>query len=200
MWPPLSPEGSELPPEERRRLLDVARRAISDALLRNVRPQEPHQPGRLILRRGVFVTLWQAGSLRGCVGRTESPDPLESTVARCAVLSALEDPRFPALHGEELEAIEIEISVLSPLVPARPEDVEAGRHGVSLSRGAYRGLLLPQVAREFGWSREKFLSETCRKAGLEPSAWKDAETRLCTFTAQSFSEAGVRSMPGGETR
>jgi len=144
--------------------------------------------------------LWQAGSLRGCVGKPESPDPLDTTVARCAVLSAFEDPRFPALREDELEAIQIEVSVLSPLVPARPEDVEAGLHGVSLSRGAFRGLLLPQVAREFGWSREKLLCETCRKAGLDPFAWKDPETRLSTFTAQSFSEAGVHSIPGGETR
>ncbi len=200
MWPPPSPAGSVVTPEERRRLLDVARRAISDALLRNVRPQETPQPGKLISRCGVFVTLWKAGSLRGCVGKPESPDLLESTVAHCAVLAAFQDPRFPALRREELEAIQIEISVLSPLVPARPEDVEAGLHGVSLSRGPFRGILLPQVAREFGWSREKFLSETCRKAGLGPAAWKDPETHLSTFTAESFSEAGIHAIPGGEKR
>jgi AmmeMemoRadiSam system protein A len=198
MWPPLSPAGTPLSLEERRGLLEVARRAISDAVLRDVHPEEPLQPKELAWRCGVFVTLWERGRLRGCVGKHESPDPLKPTVARCAVLAALEDPRFPALCEAELEIIEIEISLLSPLVPARPEDVDVGRHGVSLSRGAFRGLLLPQVAREFGWSREKFLSESCRKAGLEPSAWKDPDTRLSVFTAEVFSEAEIRAVPGGE--
>jgi AmmeMemoRadiSam system protein A len=198
MSPPPSPAESPLPFEERRRLLHLARHAISDAVLRDVRPQSAPVPKELAWRCGVFVTLWEEGRLRGCVGKPESPDPLEPTVARCAVLAALEDPRFPALCAAELDVIEIEISLLSPLRMARPEEVEAGRHGVSLSRGAFRGLLLPQVALEFGWSSEKLLSETCRKAGLEPSAWKDPETRLFLFTAEVFSEAEIRSVSGGE--
>ncbi len=196
MSPHPSSAGLSIPVEERRRLLQLARRAIHEAVLRG-RPPEPALPAGVVARRcGVFVTLRSAGQLRGCIGKPESPHLLEETVAHCAVLAALNDPRFPALEFAELESIEIEISLVSPSEPARPEQVEAGRHGLTVSRGGFRGLLLPQVAIEYGWSRERFLAETCRKAGLEPGAWRDPETRLYVFTAEVFSEADFYAVEG----
>jgi len=105
-----------------------------------------------------------------------------------AIASGWEDPRFPPLDASELDEIEIEISVLSPLRPARPEEIEVGKHGVYITKGFYRGVLLPQVAVEYGWDRETFLAQTCLKAGLHPDAWKEPDTKIEIFSAEVFSE------------
>jgi AmmeMemoRadiSam system protein A len=172
-------------------LLALARQAICEFVL-NARFPET-SPSREGCRRcGAFVTLHVAGRLRGCIGRPESPDPLDATIAECAILAATRDARFAALQPQDLENLHIEISVLSP-----PEDVPAadvidrlapGTHGVTLSQGAFRGLLLPQVAAERGWDAQRFLEETCRKAGLPRHAWRDPETHIELFTAEVFSE------------
>lgn len=174
---------------ERRRLLEVARKAIVSAVAAGRVPDLYNVPGEPVRRCGVFVTIRTGRVLRGCIGKPESPFPLEQTVARCAALSALDDPRFPALRAEEIPGIEIEISILSPPVPITSEQVEVGVHGLAVSAGEFRGLLLPQVAREFGWNRERFLAETCRKAGLSPEAWRDPQTKIEGFTADVFSES-----------
>jgi len=190
MKPEFAP--ASIPPEERERLLAVARRAIRDFLL-DQRPPEaaaPPQPGA---RRGAFVTLHIAGRLRGCIGRTDSPDPLDTLVAVCAVLSASRDPRFPPLQPHELDAVEIELSILTPpeIVPAADvlSRLEIGVHGVAVSLGGARGLLLPQVAPQQGWNAHRLLEETSRKAGLPSHAWRDPEVRIELFTAEVFSEA-----------
>jgi AmmeMemoRadiSam system protein A len=181
-----------IPPETRGRLLALARGAIRAYVLDQLLPDEssPRQAGE---RRGAFVTLHLAGRLRGCMGRPDSPDPLETSVAVCAVLAASRDPRFSPVRRHEIEALEIEISVLTPpeIVPAAEvfDRLYPGRHGAVVSLGAYRGLLLPQVAAEQGWGSERFLEETCRKAGLPPSAWRDPSMRIELFTAEVFSEA-----------
>jgi AmmeMemoRadiSam system protein A len=174
---------------ERRRLLEVARRAIASAVAAGHVPDLYTLPTEAVRRCGVFVTLRSVRRLRGCIGQPDSPHPLEQTVARCAALAALDDPRFPALHSDEIPRIEIEISVLSAPAPALPEEIEVGRHGLTVICGAFRGLLLPQVAQEFGWERERFLAEACRKAGLDPHAWKSPETRIEVFTAEVFAES-----------
>ena len=110
-------------------------------------------------------------------------------VAYCARAAALDDPRFRPVTPEELSDIDIEISVLSPLEDIRPEEIVAGKHGLLVRRDRDRGVLLPQVAQQFNWSSERFLEETCAKAGLQPSAWKDPKTQIQAFTAQVFSEA-----------
>ncbi len=122
-----------------------------------------------------------------------STESLAATVARCAIGAACEDPRFRPLRPEEIAELEIEISVLSPVDAVKPEAIEVGRHGLVVGQGGRRGVLLPQIPVEHGWTRERFLEETCLKAGLEPNAWKDPATILLAFTAEVFSEADFRA-------
>jgi AmmeMemoRadiSam system protein A len=145
--------------------------------------------GALAERAGVFVTLHGAdGSLRGCIGHIEGDEPLGRVIARCAVSAASEDPRFSAVGVGEVATLQIELSVLGPLEAIRgPSDIEIGRHGVLVERGRTRGLLLPQVATEWNWDAETFLTQTCRKAGLPGDAWKRDAT-LWRFEAEVFGE------------
>jgi uncharacterized protein (TIGR00296 family) len=108
--------------------------------------------------------------------------------------AALHDPRFSPVSAKELSALRLEISVLSPLEDIAPEQVEVGRHGLLVSRGGQRGLLLPQVAVEWEWDGEHFLAETCLKAGLPPDAWQHG-ARIQAFTAQVFKESLQRTYP-----
>ena len=178
---------------ERRRLLEVARRAIASAVAAGHVPDLYTLPLKETRRCGVFVTLRHERRLRGCIGQPDSPHPLEQTVARCAALAALDDPRFTALRAEEISIIEIEISVLSPRWPVRPEEIVIGVHGIAVRFGAFHGLLLPQVAQEFRWDPERFLSETCRKAGLDADAWRSPEIVIEAFTAEVFAESEFRA-------
>lgn len=182
---------SELSDEDRRALLASARRAIFETLTSMNVPDLPPAVGRLAEPAGAFVTLRCNGRLRGCIGRTDAAHSLGEIVAQCAITAALQDPRFGALPIEELAGLEIEISVISQLRPASPEQIQRGVHGIVVSRGASRGLLLPQVAIERGWSALQFLEAACQKAGLEAGAWRDPETKLLTFTAEVFSEASL---------
>lgn len=169
-------------------LLALARKAVVEAVTRKELPYTIPQ-GRIFgERRGVFVTLHVRGELRGCIGTTESDEPLGETTVRCAASAALHDPRFPAMRSEELGALSIEISVLSALTPIRPEQIELGRHGLVVSDENHRGLLLPQVAPEHGLNREQFLAETCRKAKLPRDAWQWPSTRIQGFTCEVFSD------------
>jgi AmmeMemoRadiSam system protein A len=137
------------------------------------------------------VTLRCNGKLRGCIGRADAIHALVETVAQCAIMAALQDPRFKPLRLEEMTELEIEISVLSELRPVRLEEIELGIHGIVISRCASRGLLLPQVALEHNLSATQFLEAACRKAGLEAGAWRDPETKLFAFTAEVFSEISL---------
>ena len=141
---------------------------------------------------GAFVTLHRRGRLRGCLGQVLSADSLVHTVAYCAGAAALEDPRFDRVRPHELSEIEIELSVLSPFESIAPEQIEAGKHGLMVSRGRQRGVLLPQVATQFRWNGLRLLEETCVKAGLERDAWKNSELRIQAFTAEIFSESDLR--------
>lgn len=180
---------SPLRNEEKRALLEIARRSVSLIVIEHRELRVSSPGGILDIPSGAFVTLQKRGRLRGCIGRIEPEDPLAHVVAQCAAAAAMEDPRFPPLEPHELVDLEIEISVLSRMEMARPEQVEPGHHGLMVSRGWQRGVLLPQVAIQYGWSRERFLEETCRKGGLEPQAWMQPETRIEVFTAEVFSES-----------
>jgi AmmeMemoRadiSam system protein A len=177
-----------LPPEARTRLLEQARVAIAshlqgeDPLVAD--EGEPWPP------QGAFVTLKTRsnGHLRGCIGRVEADQPLAVTVRRMAVAAATQDPRFPLVTPEELATLRVEISVLSPLAPIHPEDVEVGRHGLFVRFRGRSGLLLPQVPVAQRWDRETFLDHTCRKAGLPADSWRDPECVLLAFTAIVFGE------------
>ena len=140
-------------------------------------------------RCGVFVTLHKDEKLRGCIGYLTATKPLIRLVADAARASAFQDTRFEPLRREEWERIEIEISVLSPLVPVDDiEKVEVGKHGILMRQGYRSGLLLPQVATEYNWDRETFLTNTCYKAGLAGNCWKDPATEIEIFTALVFNE------------
>lgn len=136
-----------------------------------------------------FVTLHVGGALRGCIGTLDRRRSLWSVVGDMAAAAATRDPRFPPIDAADLQALTVEISVLTPdLVIHRPEEIEIGRHGLDVRRGGARGLLLPQVAVEHGLDREKFLAATCRKAGLPANAWTDADTEIRVFEADVFGD------------
>jgi AmmeMemoRadiSam system protein A len=183
---------SPLADREKQLLLELARRA----LIAGVEKRESHQDfpddENLLQPAGAFVTLHRRGRLRGCVGQLPSKDPLVEVVAHCAKAAALEDPRFKPVRSEEVAELEIELSILSALEDVTLEKIEAGKHGLVVSRGWQRGVLLPQVATEFRWQAARFLEETCVKAGLEREAWKDPHTRIQAFTAEVFSESALQ--------
>jgi AmmeMemoRadiSam system protein A len=139
--------------------------------------------------RGLFVTLRKDGDLRGCIGTLAPHGDLTRVVAEYARRAAFEDPRFPPLEAAELPACRLEISVLTAPQPiAGLLDIEVGRDGLILECRGRRGLLLPQVATEWGFDRERFVQEVSRKAGLPPDAWKDPGSRVWIFQAEVFSE------------
>ena len=173
---------------DRRAMLELARRAIGEAVSLQKPPRVIPENGVFSEKRGVFVTIHARGRLRGCIGVVEAFEPLGESVARCAASAALHDPRFSPVRAEELLDIKIEISVLSTPEPIRPENIEIGKHGLLVVQGVKRGLLLPQVAVEHELGREKFLEETCRKAGLKAEAWQEPETQILGFTCEVFSE------------
>jgi AmmeMemoRadiSam system protein A len=136
-----------------------------------------------------FVTIHVGGALRGCIGTLERRRSLWSVVGEMAAAAATRDPRFPPMDVTDLQAMTVEISVLSPdIVIHAPEQIEIGRHGLDVRRDGARGLLLPQVAVEHGFDREKFLAATCRKAGLPANAWHDDETVIRVFEAEVFGD------------
>lgn len=135
---------------------------------------------------GAFVTLKRHGRLRGCIGHIVGDKPLRETIAEMAQAAAFNDPRFEPLTQEELAQLDVEISILSPLRPCTPDDVVPGRHGLLVRRGGHSGLLLPQVAGEYGWDRNTFLAQTCRKAGLPQTAWQEKGTDIFCFEAEVF--------------
>jgi uncharacterized protein len=167
-------------------LLALARRAVEAAVRRTGAPASVGMPV-FDYEAGAFVTLTAGVALRGCIGSIV-PARLGDVIVHCAAAAALEDPRFPPLLVDDLSSIAIAISVLSPCTRIEdPALVEVGRHGLIVERGRNRGLLLPQVATEWGWSRDEFLSQTCRKAGLPSDAWR-VGAQLFTFEAEIFGE------------
>ena len=171
---------------QQRALVDLARAAVSEAVTggRTAVPADHEWPDA----SGAFVTLKRDGRLRGCIGTLECRRSLAEEVARAARSAALEDPRFSPLTAAELDGLEIEVSVLGPIEeidPLDPTTIVVGRHGLIVEQGHRRGLLLPQVAVEWGWDREEFLAQTCVKAGMPPEAWRRG-ARVYRFAAVVF--------------
>jgi len=177
---------------DRRVALQLARTAVMEAISHRKLPDSFSRDGIFAERRGVFVTLHVAKRLQGCIGVIEANEPFGDAIVRCAASSALEDPRFAPLKLEQLAELSIEISLLSALEPIASESIEIGRHGLLVRLHAQRGLLLPQVAIEHRLTREQFLEETCRKAGLLREAWRDPEAQLFGFTCEVFSDSSCR--------
>jgi AmmeMemoRadiSam system protein A len=186
----VSEDSGSLSAEARRQLLALAR----GTLVAHFRGEPPprlasDRAETFGQSRALFVTLRRAGQLRGCIGTLAPEGDLARMVPRFALRAAFEDPRFPGLTAEELTGCTIEISVLTPPRPVeRPEDVVVGRDGLIIELGARRGLLLPQVATEWGFDRVTFLAEVSRKAGLPPDAWQQPAARLWSFQAEVFAE------------
>ncbi|TNF22743.1 MAG: AmmeMemoRadiSam system protein A [Deltaproteobacteria bacterium] len=183
-------ERKPLPRRLRLRLLQIAREAILSKVSRGTVPEFVADDPELQLPSGAFVSLHIDGRLRGCIGTLYPEQPLVEAVATMAGEAATADPRFHPLAARDLRETDIEISVLTPFVRVTPEQVEPGRHGLYIARGRRRGVLLPQVATQYGWDREEFLAQTCHKAGLPPDAWRDPDTLIMAFEAQVFSDLG----------
>jgi AmmeMemoRadiSam system protein A len=173
---------------DRRSLLRLAREAIVEFVSHDQFPEQFPFEGVFAEKCGVFVTLRSRQRLRGCIGVVEGQQALGDSIVQCAISAAVRDPRFPPLRQHELEGLQIQISLLSPLFPLCIEDIEIGRHGLLIVRGKQHGLLLPQVATDYGLTREQFLEETCQKANLPRDAWKDMRTKILGFTCEAFSD------------
>ena len=173
--------------EQQRTLVEIARRAVA----RSVNGAEPGEVPTIVdlpEAMGAFVTLKKHGELRGCIGTLECRRALPEEVARVAVSAAREDPRFEPVRASELADLDVEVSILGPLEPIDPHDpgaIDIGRHGLVVEQGWRRGLLLPQVATEWGWDRETFLAHTCVKAGLPRDCWRSG-ARVYRFAADVF--------------
>ncbi|MDI3484079.1 MAG: uncharacterized protein PWQ74_666 [Methanobacteriaceae archaeon] len=181
--------------EDGRLLIKTARKAIKTYLEKGKIINPPMVPSHLKDKMGVFVTLNKNGDLRGCIGFPEPIKPLIEGVIEAAVASATSDPRFHPVTADELDKIQIEVSVLTKpeLIKVKdpreyPKRIKVGVDGLIIEKGPYKGLLLPQVAVEWGFDEEEFLCNTCLKAGLPPDCWYDQETKVYKFQAQIFQE------------
>ena len=172
---------------ERQKLLKIARRTLENKLAGHKLPVfAPPEPA-LNEPKGVFVTLKKDGKLRGCIGYIRSAKPLFQAVQEMAVAAATEDRRFSPVTKGELKGLEIELSVLSRMREVKElSEIEVGRDGLYIMKDQASGILLPQVAVEWGWDRAEFLKQVCLKAGLPDNAWPDQDARLYRFTAQVF--------------
>jgi AmmeMemoRadiSam system protein A len=180
-----------IPEPDRRRLLALARDSITACAQGMPRP-EIAAPGGGERRAGLFVSLHKHGDLRGCIGRLDTDEPLSRIVADCARSACSADPRFPPVAPAELPDIDIELSVLGDLESvASPDDVVVGQHGLVVELGRARGLLLPQVATQWGWDARSFVEQACRKAGLPPDAWQHG-AKMWRFEAEVFTESRPR--------
>jgi AmmeMemoRadiSam system protein A len=174
---------------DRNELLRLARATLEIYLTGGTTLQYRAEGQGLHAHAGAFVSLHHGEDLRGCIGQLIADQELFRIVQHCVISAATEDSRFSPVTHEELPDLNIEISVLTPLrLMEDIQEIEIGKVGIYVTRGSRRGLLLPQVATQYNWDRETFLSQTCRKAGLPLDAWKDSGTSIQLFEAQVFSE------------
>lgn len=182
------PEFIPLTLPERQELLWCARQSIRAALHGEEPPECRALTPALSLPGAAFVSLHHERRLRGCIGTLSAEQSLYRAVSKMAVSAAFDDPRFPPLAKSELPGLEIEVSRLSSLLPARAEEICIGRHGVCITHGEHRAVFLPQVALQQKWDRATLLNELCRKALLSPDAWRHPSTNLTVFEAEVFTE------------
>lgn len=179
----------KLTDEEKKILLEIARDSIKEEFGLATVDLNRDFSETLKQKCGAFVTLTIDGELRGCIGYIVSDKPLYELVYEVAKKSAFEDPRFYPLSKEEVDHIEIEISVLSPPKRIKSiDEIKVGEHGLIIQKGPFHGLLLPQVATRYNWTVKEFLEHTCLKAGLSKNEWKDPQTKIEIFSAEVFSE------------
>ncbi|MFQ5551362.1 MAG: AmmeMemoRadiSam system protein A [Gemmatimonadales bacterium] len=174
-------------PEARHAVYRHVVAAVKGAVTGESVPELPDLP-ELDATVGVFVTLTKNGELRGCIGRPYPDHPLRELLGEVAADAAVSDPRFPPVTSKELAALEYEVSILTIPRAINPNDLEVGRQGAYIRRGAHRGLLLPQVATDWKMNRIQFLEALCHKAGLPGNAWQDPDTVVEAFEAEVFGE------------
>ncbi|WP_321371511.1 AmmeMemoRadiSam system protein A [uncultured Desulfuromusa sp.] len=170
-------------------LLKIARNAIVHQIKNEVYLPDAKKETALNSHSGCFVTITQNGRLRGCIGNFQSQQPLYKEVAAMAVEAASHDPRFPPMSLKDLDNFKLEITILSPLEKIDDTDqIQVGTHGIYMIKGYNRGVLLPQVATEYGWDKEQFLQQTCIKAGLSEKSWQHPETEIFIFSGEIIHE------------
>jgi AmmeMemoRadiSam system protein B/AmmeMemoRadiSam system protein A len=173
--------------QDKKTLHDIAKTVIENKARGKAVPEFKVESPILKENRGAFVTIQKRGQLRGCIGYIEGHGPLYQTIEEMAEAAAFRDPRFNPVKEKELSELEIEISVLTPLKKVLDiNEIEVGKHGIYIKKGWFSGLLLPQVATEYGWDRQTFLEHTCQKAGLPSSAWREKDTEIYIFSADIF--------------
>ncbi len=178
---------------EKKFLLELARKTIVNYFHNDNPLKVDYFSDKLKEKCGVFVTLEKHHNLRGCIGYVEGYKPLQDAVQDNAISAAFRDPRFPSLTAEELNDLEIEISVLTPLEKVNDvSEIKVGRDGLIIKKDFHQGLLLPQVAVDWGWDRTQFLEQTCRKAGLPPNAWEEKDAEIEKFSALIFRESDFK--------
>jgi AmmeMemoRadiSam system protein A len=181
----------DLTDDQKKTLLRIARQTIAAVLEGRIASANAESLDETLRRpAGAFVTLrTHDGDLRGCIGSIRAVEPLYKAVESSAISAAVRDPRFTPVRRAELDQLELEISVMGPIEPVTDiAEIVVGQDGLIISRGAYPGLLLPQVATEYGWDRETFLDQTCVKAGLPRGAWRAQDCRIEKFSAIVFGE------------
>jgi len=180
-----------------KKLIEISREAILSSFEnKDFHEYDLKVDEKLKEKRGVFVTLNLNGDLRGCIGFPQPIMPLYKAVIEAARAAAFEDTRFLPLRKEELDELEIEISVLTKPELIKPnhnvedisKNIEVGKDGLIIVYSGYMGLLLPQVATEQKWNAEHFLEQTCVKAGVSPKTWTNKSCKIYKFQAQIFSE------------
>jgi uncharacterized protein len=178
----------QLTEKDKEILCSVAREAILSRLLHRS-PQYPEPTENCLQSGGVFVSLHENGQLRGCIGRMHSGQAVYETIKTMAAAAAFEDPRFDALSRAEISDVIIEITILGALEEIKEaKDIVIGKHGLYIIAKSRGGVLLPQVATEYGWNAQTFLEHVCLKAGLPPAAWENADSRIWVFEGLVFSE------------
>ena len=183
--------------DEGKLAIRLARGALEHAVRKKSKPALKLTPV-FLTKRGVFVTLTRDEDLRGCIGLPYPVMPLGEAIEFAARAAALEDPRFPPVSNEELDPIDLEVTILTEPIPLlgepaeRPAQVKVGKHGLIVRGMGSSGLLLPQVATDYNWDSTTFLGHTCIKAGLPEKCWTSKNVELMTFEGQIFSETRNR--------
>jgi len=183
-------ETIDIPPSSQKRLIGLSRQTL-ESFVRGTakRPERIEDPYLATPHYGAFVSLHRGEELRGCIGNCFPTRPLYQTVVEMTEAAASRDYRAPPIRPSELSAIHIDISVLTPLdLVTDPLSLQVGKHGLHITSGDKRGVLLPQVATQYGWDMDTFLSQTCVKAGLPQNGWKWPETKILSFTALVIEE------------
>ncbi|MBN1231802.1 MAG: AmmeMemoRadiSam system protein B [Candidatus Coatesbacteria bacterium] len=179
----------EVSDELKTRMLSYVRKSINEYVKNGKKIKIDDQEDIWNKNLGLFVTLKKAGNLRGCIGYIEGYQALRNSLVDLSIAASTKDPRFEPINKDEIDSLHIEISILSPIYDVNDvKEIKVGRDGIIIKKGFYQGLLLPQVATEYGWDLETFLEHTCEKAGLSSDSWKDKKTQIKRFSATIFQE------------